>query len=279
MAEDLDHLLSVHHLLDEALGLGHRLLLAQEEFGGAAAHLPGHQEHGEHTQQQHQGHPHAEVQHDGKDHQHNGPGLDQGGDALAHQLTEGVDVVGVMAHDIAVLVGVKIADGQVLHTVEDLPAQLIQEALGHVGHQLGIGQHGDQGQQIQPRQQADIGHDLRLGSQPVPADIPFLDDGQYILDKQGGNGGHHGGEQNAQHGQRCQHRVIAEELLHHCAQRRKVCLGSAAACVCSAEAAMRAVFIHSPHLPCSAADRFPDRWGCAPSGSDGRPCPRCVRFP
>ena len=48
------------------------------------------------------------------------------GKALADELAQSVDIVGVVAHDVAVAIGVKVPDGQVLHVVEHLLTHLFQ---------------------------------------------------------------------------------------------------------------------------------------------------------
>ena len=63
MAEHLDHLLPVHHLLHIALGCRHRFLLADKELGGAAPSPAGNEDHGNHACHQHQGQPHAVIHH------------------------------------------------------------------------------------------------------------------------------------------------------------------------------------------------------------------------
>ncbi len=44
-------------------------------------------------------------------------------------LAQRVDIVGIIAHDIAMIVGIEIADGKVLHAVEHLLAHFFQRAL------------------------------------------------------------------------------------------------------------------------------------------------------
>ena len=109
VVEDLDDLLTLDHFLDIAVDLAQILLLGHEVPAGALAN--GHDDHqhqpqGEHR---HQEEDRAEIQHHGH-HAHKGqhPG-DQGDHAVLQNLGEGVDVVGVAAHQLAVGVGVKVA--------------------------------------------------------------------------------------------------------------------------------------------------------------------------
>ena len=104
------------------------------------------------------------------------------------------------AHDVAVLVAVKIADGQLLHPAEHLAAQLMQKALRHIRHELRVDRHGEDGERVEHNEQREIGHDLRLGGGPVAADIPLFDDLDDVLREERWNGGYDGGEQDADEG-------------------------------------------------------------------------------
>ena len=76
----------------------------------------------------------AQHQHGDKDADHVDGAVEQLGQALADHLAEGVDVVGVDGHDVAVGMGVKVADGQLLHVGEQILPQVPQGALGDVDH-------------------------------------------------------------------------------------------------------------------------------------------------
>ena len=106
---------------------------------GAEQHQ-GHHQHGDNGElPAHQAHA-GEHGHDGDGAGH------QLGDALADHLAQGVHIVGVHRHDVAVGVGVKIPDGQAFHVGEKLDAQVAQGTLGHVDHDTGVepcGQHAD----------------------------------------------------------------------------------------------------------------------------------------
>ena len=219
VAEDLDDLLTRHHLLNEALGGGDRLLLADEVFRAAAADLLRDRDHGDDAEHEHQRQPKAEVEHDGEHHEHDRAGLNERGQRLRDELAERVDVVRVVAHDVAVLVAVEIADGQLLHPTEHFAAQLMQEALRHIRHELRVDRHGENGERVEHDEQREIGHDLRLGGGPVAADIPLFNDLDDVLREERGNGGYNGGEQDADEGDGGEHGVVGKELLHRAPQR------------------------------------------------------------
>ena len=75
-------------------------------------------------------------------------------------MPQGIHVVGVDAHHIAVGVGVKIPDGQGLHVSEQIVADLLLHALGDGDHQAVVGQgaqgahHIEAGHQEQSVEQA-----------------------------------------------------------------------------------------------------------------------------
>ena len=153
VAEHLDDLLTVHHLLDEALSPAQGGLLAEEIPGRAAADLFDEQRHQRHARQHHQRQPQAVVHHNAEDGQHRHRRHQQLGKTLGDHLPQGVDVVGVIAHDVAMVVGVEIADGQPLHAAEHLDPKFFQRPLGDDGHELVEGQPRRQRQEIEHRQQ------------------------------------------------------------------------------------------------------------------------------
>ena len=61
-----------------------------------------------------------------------------------------------MAHDVAVLVGIEVADGEILHGVEHGAAGLMQKALRHVCHKLSVKGDGDKGQGIKTDEDTDL---------------------------------------------------------------------------------------------------------------------------
>ena len=173
VVEDLDHLLALNHLLDISVDLPQVPLLGHEVPAGPLAHGHHHRQHqpqGEHRHQKQQG---AQVQH----HAHyaqegEGPGA-EGDEAVVEDLGDGLHVVGVAAHELAVGVGVKVTQGQGLHPGEQVPADGVGGPLGHVDHDPGVGE-AEQGRAgIHARQQ---GQHLR---QPgvVPGDDAFVNQG------------------------------------------------------------------------------------------------------
>ena len=144
MAEDLDDLLSVHHLLDVAVELAEVALLLDVILGGELGELPRYVEHEHSREQADDGENGTQDHHGYKGGDHGDGRVDGLRYGLAHQLAQRVDVVGVDAHDVAVGVGVKILYGQRLHVREQVVAQGAHGALAHVDHQAVVevrGQH------------------------------------------------------------------------------------------------------------------------------------------
>ena len=146
VGEHLDDLLALHHLFDVAVHLAQILLLGHKVLAAHGSDLLGAEQHQGHHQHGDNGELPAHQAHAGE-HGHDGDGAGhQLGDALADHLAQGVHIVGVYRHDVAVGVGVKIPDRQTFHVGEKLDAQVAQGALGHVDHDTGVepcGQHAD----------------------------------------------------------------------------------------------------------------------------------------
>jgi len=134
MAKCLDDLLAVHDLFDVALDHAKLRLLRNEEARGVGAQEFGHKGHKGNAGDNHQAHPDGVIQHDEEYRADNDDRHEQVGQRLTDHLTQRVDVVGVMAHDVAALVCVEVANRQVLHAVEHLFAQLLERALRDDGH-------------------------------------------------------------------------------------------------------------------------------------------------
>ena len=129
VAKDLDDLLSRHHLFNVPLGLADGRLLLPKILGGVAADLFHREQQERDAEEHHQRHPHAVVEHDGKQREHHHAGGKELRQTLRDQLAQGVDIIGVVAHDVAALVRVKILHRQALHMTKQLLAHLLQRSL------------------------------------------------------------------------------------------------------------------------------------------------------
>ena len=142
VAENLDDLLAVHHFLDVAVDFAQLLLLLEEVLAGVAGEILGGQHHSADHDQGQYAQRHAEVKHGQKYADYRNDRIDQLGQALADELAQGINIVGVDRHDVAVGVAVKILDGQCLHVDEQVVAQTFQGSLGDLGHGAVLDEEG-----------------------------------------------------------------------------------------------------------------------------------------
>ena len=134
MAEYLHHFLTVQHLFDKAVHQTQMPLLAHVVFARQFGKVGRHDEHDAGRQQRDDGQGGVEQDHRDEGGEHRHTGVDDLGNTLAQQLAQGVDVVGVHRHDVAVGVGVKVGDGQGFHAVEQVVPQAAHGALADGDH-------------------------------------------------------------------------------------------------------------------------------------------------
>ena len=155
VAEHLDDLLSGQHLFDIALGGADGVLLFDEILRALAADELGHKQHKRDAEQHDQGHVNARFEH--RDHKRDDRDRREHRlrYALRYELAQRVDVVGVVAHDVAVRICVEIADRQLLHVVEHILADMFEEALRDDCHHAVVGERADQRKHIYARHDTD----------------------------------------------------------------------------------------------------------------------------
>ena len=142
MVKDLDHLLAADHLLDVAVHVAQGGLLGGVVGGAAFGAEPDVQEHGRVAHHHDEGQPPVEDEQ-----QHQGAGqldeaLDGHGKAVVQRVGHRVHVVGEVAHDVAVELGVEKPQGQGLDMGEQVPPDVVQHLLGGVDHGLGVAEGG-----------------------------------------------------------------------------------------------------------------------------------------
>ena len=269
--EDLDIALSCDHFLNVAVyGRGVLLLCAV----AVAADLcrDAHDKQHDGAQNDHDGkQPHGQHEHHGDGARERGDGDEHLRDAVLQQLVRRLDVVRVIAHEAAVRIGVKIADGQLLHTGKQLRAQLTHDDGARFEHKAveQVVRHGaEEIQRAETGQQAQI---FCVGL--IRRDAAFL---QKIGQRAHAVGradraGHIG--QNGCHGADEQHAAVTE-IAEQAEQR--------------VQGRLRAAVIpklnsgHAAHPPpASGCHRRRDKSGCAPSAPHAcrrrRARPRAVR--
>ena len=140
---------------------------------------------GDHTHhhQGQDGQRNVQVEHGAQEAHHSDGAVQQLGQALAHQHTKGIDVVGVVGHDISVGVGVKVLHGQLLHVLEHLIPEVPQGALGDVDHEAGLDEGGQNAHAVVDGHPGDGPH--QGGKVGGTASLDSLDHGQDIVVNEG----------------------------------------------------------------------------------------------
>ena len=139
VTERLHHLLTRHHLLDEAVHAGQRLLLRAEVAARPLAKPCGgyRHQHGDedaHTRQRNAQHHHRRERHDNRNQR-----VEHLRHARRDHLSQRVHIVRIGRHQLAMRVGVEVAQRQTLHALKELLAQPQLRALRHVDHQPVVG--------------------------------------------------------------------------------------------------------------------------------------------
>ena len=134
MVENLDDLLSGHHLLNVAVGSTQILLLLQEILSGDLSHIgEDHEQHQYHKdgdeRQRNVQNEHADQGHDDRKAR-----VDDLRNTLGVELPQRINVVGIDRHDITVGVLIKVLQRQVLHVGEDLFAEALHGTLTDIHH-------------------------------------------------------------------------------------------------------------------------------------------------
>ena len=175
MREDLDDLLTVHGLFGKALRSADGVLLGEEEASGLAAHEAGEPSHEGHHHKHDKRERYGVPQHDEGERDHGDRHGEQVWQGDADELAQGVHVVRIVAHDVAALIAVKEAYGQIFHVVKHLVSDLHEGALRHEGAKLSLGDlAGERDGVGADEHDGDLG-DLRTSRRPV-AGLPVAAD-------------------------------------------------------------------------------------------------------
>lgn len=115
VAENLDDFFAVDDLFNIAIEGGKRGLLLHKIRAGKTGDEAGDLDHTKNTEHHENGQPDANRQHGNENSDECEKRAHSCGEGLAHHLAQGVNVVGVEAHDVAVFVAIEITDRQALH--------------------------------------------------------------------------------------------------------------------------------------------------------------------
>ena len=185
MAEDFYDLLAVDHFFDIAVQFAQVFLLLHEEAAALSCDFAGKEDHKHSESHNHQSQPYRQVQHGNQHRNHGYNGTEQVWQRLGQHLTQGICVVGVMAHDLAVGSRIKISHRQVLHVGKHFVTDIFQRTLRHNRH---CDCRKEIGKDSRCENNAHISHGVK---QPIKLWICLSQQGQNVvvnqtLDKQGG---------------------------------------------------------------------------------------------
>ncbi len=181
VAKHLYDLLSVHHLLDVALEPADGHLHRDKVLARAAADYFGDEHYDSHAAQNDESQPKAVPQHDKEQRQHHYRRREKLRQRLRHHLPERVYVVGVVAHDIAVLIGVEVLYRQILHAVEHSQMQFFEIALRDHRHHLLVNRAEHERHRVQSDKCKHVPHDLAAVSRPTAVVYRRADNGKHAL--------------------------------------------------------------------------------------------------
>ena len=211
MVEDFDDLLTLDHLLDVSVDLTQGLLLSREIPPAAAADGP-------HYQQHHRQHGKGDERQGGTQHQHHDNGaqkIQRAGDhtakAVVQSLGDGLNIVGIAAHQLAVGVGVEVFQRQSLHPFKEIRPDFRHTGLGDMHHNPGVAKRAHRPGNIHCRHEA---QHFRKPRKISGQDI-VIDQG---LDKIGAPHGA-GGADTKQHYHHRQQRFVPPQVTHQLPQR------------------------------------------------------------
>lgn len=143
VAENLDDFFAVDDLFNVAIEGGERGLLLHKIRAGKTGDEAGDLDHTKNTEHHENGQPDANRQHGNENSDKCEKRAHSCGEGLAHHLAQGVNVVGVEAHDVAVFVAIEITDRQALHFGEHVVAHAFHGALRDERHDPAVSQRGD----------------------------------------------------------------------------------------------------------------------------------------
>ena len=162
MVEDLHNLLSRDHLLDVTVELAeHRLLPLIETAAlvGRIANIGEHADIAHHHDEREL--PIQDEDHGKRAHDLYGA-LDDHGEAVVHSLGHGVHVVGEVAHDIAAIVRVEVAQRQLLQVRKEIAADVHEHFLRSVHHDLRIRERCHHTGSVDEGRSDDACHEVRI---------------------------------------------------------------------------------------------------------------------
>ena len=139
MTEYLYDLLSLHHLLNKALGLSYRALHLYKALCASASHSLCNYYHSNTCARYYKCHPNTEVYHITDKKGYYKRGLYKMRYRYRNKLSYSIYVVRIMRHYIAVSISIEISYRKALHLVKHLTAKLIEKILSNYRHNARVG--------------------------------------------------------------------------------------------------------------------------------------------
>ena len=245
VAKYLYHLLSVHHFLGKALDLTKCRLLTEKEFCRAAADLFDNNGHYDNANGKHQRQPHAVVKHNAVNGDYRHRRHNKLRKALRNHLAQGINIVCVMAHYVAVIVCIKVLDGQPFHFREHFSAHFIENALSYNRHQLIINNVCQKGKKIETNQNQNVFEYFSANRAPVCCLPAFFNGGEYLLHKNSGYRAYRRAEKDTAECYRQHNGIVAENGFYQAGNN-----------------ALVLIILHLRHLPYSAKGIFRGKFHC-----------------
>ena len=255
VVEDLHDLLAGHHLFHVAVQRAERGLLRGEVALGAPAREARVQHHDRVARERHEGEPPVEhqQQHQGAHRLHRR--LHHVGEAVVERLAYGVDVVGEVAHHVAVARAVEERHRQAHDVAKQVAADVEHDVLRRVHHDLRVRERRRHGHRVDGRRRRNVRREARhvAGGDAVHDRLDHVRSREVARARDRHQHGH---------GEHVELRVshIAHERPH------------GAAHVLGPRAARCLTLRHRHHPPwCSASNRVPGRWGRSQAAAHASP--------
>ena len=212
VVEHFDDFLPVDHLFNDAFRLSDKLLLCHEVMGRFASDGARDENGKNGTGYDDQTEPDRIVHHNDQNRQNGNQRNEQLREALRNHLAHGVDIIGVVGHDIAALMCVKIPDRERFHMDKNLFAELVKGFLCMNSLKLGVEGVDRQTKEVESSQNQHEMQHQRLGCRPIPSVCPCLFQHSHdFLLKDGRNSADHGTDQNQDNDGGQQRRVKAKQ--------------------------------------------------------------------
>ena len=148
MSKHLNNLLPIDNFFDKAFNFCRGILLRNKAFCGFSSNSFDHYKHDRSTGIHHEREPNRKVEHRYRQYDQRERSIEDLHHALRQELTDRVNIIGIVRHNIAVLVLIEISDGQRLHLCKHILPQGVQRRLPQLWHDKRVDQRTQDTQTI-----------------------------------------------------------------------------------------------------------------------------------